>query len=119
MWTLQIWVIDLPQPLTLSFKSAETAHKVRSAIWFREGDENPTIVTVVDDYGREVDVPPPDCIGGVELINYEKFMELQSDQAAAQTHAQARHQKRMAADPTLRFIQGGPALQFPIGAKGN
>jgi hypothetical protein len=111
MWTLQVWVIDLPQPLVLSFKTKEKAEAARKLIWASKGAEVQDFVAVEDDYGREADVPPPDCIGGVELIDDEKFQELRMEQALIQHRRQTLAQQQAAGRSPIVFPMQGRAQQ--------
>jgi hypothetical protein len=109
MWTVQIWVVDLPEPGVLTFESARAAQAVVDLLWEKAADTEPRPAVpqrFKDDFGRTVIIPAADCIGMVEIINQEKHLERHSVEQTQMAYAQIKHQQKMAADPKLKFLQG-------------
>lgn len=122
MWTLQIWVIDLPQPGVLTFKNKELAESVCDGLWpeKKEKEVSNIPMKIEDDFGRTVYIPAADCVGMVELIDQAQYLEKHSLEQMQMAYAQIKHQQKLAADPKLKFLQGVQQQQpsaFPLSGR--
>ena len=105
MWILQVFPQSTFQLITLFFKEEASAVTVMEAI--TKNSEASESSHVKDDFGAQVFIPKN---SGSPVFKLEKnldVMEAQIELKMDEMRGQARLQKKLQGDQTLKFLQGG------------
>jgi len=113
MWTLQIFLPRISQPMNLAFEEEAAAKTVMEYIKTEqivgkdeEGNYISTIISVLDQFGTELSFDLAEGSPVLRLENGPKFMEAHIENSMEQQRANAKLQKKIQGDPTLKFLLG-------------
>jgi len=102
MWTVNVMLKGVSNPVSLVFKKLEDAD---FAVRFMT-DELMNSQEIEDSFGAVLHFKSIDDIIAIKLENVEKALEVQAEIQLLSQRAQVRLQQKMASDPVLKF--GGP-----------